>query len=140
MPYIKSIPIRSTPNRSLAYIVNKEKTNDLLYVTGLNCSTIPTIAYQEMKLVFEEYSNHKFNEAICKNGKTPIKAIHYVQSFRPTDNITPYQAHAIAKEWAEAAFGTERQIIVSTHLDKGHIHSHIIINTYDFNGLKFNDN
>lgn len=140
MPYIKSIPIRSTPNRSLAYIVNKDKTNDLLYVTGLNCSTIPTIAYQEMKLVFEEYSNHKFNEAVCKNGKTPVKAIHYVQSFRPTDNITPYQAHAIAKEWAEAAFGIERQMLVSTHLDKGHIHSHIIINTYDFNGLKFNDN
>lgn len=140
MPYIKSICIKSTPNRSLAYIVNKDKTDDLLYVTGLNCSTVPTVAYQEMKMVFEEYSNHKFNEAICKNEKTPVKAIHYVQSFKPTDNISPEQAHAIAKEWAESAFGSDRQILVSTHLDKGHIHSHIIINTYDFNGVKFNDN
>lgn len=140
MPYIKSIPIRSTPNRSLAYIVNKNKTDDLLYVTGLNCSTVPAIAYQEMKLVFEEYSKHKFNEAICKNEKTPVKAIHYVQSFRPTDNITPDQAHSIAKEWAEVSFGSDRQILISTHLDKGHIHSHIIINSYDFNGVKFNDN
>lgn len=140
MPYIKSICIKSTPNRSLAYIANKSKTDDLLYVTGLNCSTVPTIAYQEMKTVFEEYSNHKFNEAISKNEKAPVKAIHYVQSFRPTDNISPEQAHAIAKEWAEAAFGSDRQILVSTHLDKGHIHSHIIINTYDFNGVKFNDN
>lgn len=140
MPYIKSIPIRSTPNRSLAYIVNKDKTDDLLYVTGLNCSTVPAIAYQEMKLVFEEYSKHKFNEVICRNEKTPVKAIHYVQSFRPTDNITPDQAHTIAKEWAEAAFGSDRQILISTHLDKGHLHSHIIINSYDFNGVKFNDN
>lgn len=140
MPYIKSICIKSTPNRSLAYIANKSKTDDLLYVTGLNCSSVPTIAYQEMKTVFEEYSSHKFNEAISKNEKTPIKAIHYVQSFRPTDNISPEQAHAIAKEWSEAAFGSDRQILVSTHLDKGHIHSHIIINTYDFNGVKFNDN
>lgn len=140
MPYIKSICIKSTPNRSLAYIVNKDKTEDLLYVSGLNCSTVPTIAYQEMKTVFEEYSKHKFNEAVCKNEKTPVKAIHYVQSFRPTDNITPDQAHAIAKEWAIAAFGSDRQALVSTHLDKGHIHSHIIINTYDFNGIKFNDN
>lgn len=140
MPYIKSICIRSTPNRSLAYIANPEKTDNLLLVSGLNCSTVPAVAYLEMKTVFEEYSKHKFNEAVCKNEKTPVKAIHYIQSFRPTDNVSPEQAHAIAKEWAETAFGTERQILVSTHLDKGHIHSHIIINTYDFNGVKFNDN
>ena len=140
MPYIKSICIKSTPNRSLAYIVNKDKTEDLLYVSGLNCGVVPTIAYQEMKMVFEEYSKHKFNEAVCKNEKTPVKAIHYVQSFRPTDNITPDQAHAIAKEWAIAAFGSDRQALVSTHLDKGHIHSHVIINTYDFNGVKWSDN
>ena len=62
MPYIKSIPIRSTVNRSIAYIANKDKTDDLLYVSGLNCSAVPTIAYSEMKLVFEEYSKYKFNE------------------------------------------------------------------------------
>ncbi len=140
MPYIKSICIRFTPNRSLAYIANPEKTDNLLLVSGLNCSTVPAVAYLEMKTVFEEYSKHKFNEAVCKNEKTPIKAIHYIQSFSPADNISPEQAHDIAKEWAAAAFGLERQILVSTHLDKGHIHSHIIINTYDFNGVKFNDN
>lgn len=140
MPYVKSISVKSTPSRNLAYIVNKNKTDDLLYVTGLNCSTIPTIAYQEMKIVFEEYSKHKFNEPICNNKKTPVKVIHYVQSFRPTEKITPDQAHAIAKEWAESAFGTDRQILISTHLDKGHIHSDVTINTYGFNGVKFNSN
>lgn len=140
MPYIKSICIRSAPNRSLAYIANSEKTDNLLFVSGLNCSAVPAVAYLEMKTVFEEYSKHKFNEAVCKNEKTPVKAIHYIQSFRPSDNVSPEQAHAIAKEWAAAAFGSERQMLVSTHLDKGHIHSHIIINPYDFNGVKFNDN
>lgn len=140
MPYIKSICIHSTPNKSLNYIANPDKTDDLLFVSGINCSSDPKICYTEMKTVFENYSKHKFNEVVCKNEKSPVKAIHYVQSFRPTDNVSPEQAHAIAKEWAEAAFGTDRQILVSTHIDKGHIHSHIIINSYDFNGVKFNDN
>ena len=78
MPYIKSICIRSTPNRSLAYIANPEKTDNVLLVSGLNCSTVPAVAYLEMKTVFEEYSKHKFNEAVCKNEKTFIKAIHYI--------------------------------------------------------------
>lgn len=140
MPYVKSISVHSTPAKSIAYIVNPDKTEDLLYVSGLNCSTVPTIAYVEIKNVFENYSAHSFDEKKAINSKTPVKLFHFVQSFSPQENISPELAHKIAQEWATKAFGKERQIIVSTHLDKGHIHSHIIINPYDFNGKKFNSN
>lgn len=92
MPYIKFICIRSTPKRSLAYITNPEKTDNLLLVSGLNCSTVPAVVYLEMKTVFEEYSKNKFNETVFKNEKTPVKAIHYIQSFSPADNFSPEQA------------------------------------------------
>ncbi len=140
MPYVKSISIHTNPKRAIKYIVNPDKTENLLYVSGINCSTIPDSAYEEMKLVFETYFDHFFTECAPVNTKTPVKLFHFIQSFSPNENISPETAHSIAKEWAEKAFGSDRQIIVSTHVDKGHIHSHIIINPYDFNGKKFNSN
>lgn len=140
MPYVKSISVHSTPKKTIAYIVNEEKTDNLLYVSGLNCSAVPDIAYEEMKQVFEEYSKHSFDEAKAINSKTPVKLFHFIHSYSPNDEISPEQAHNAALEWAEKAFGTDRQIIVSTHVNTGHIHSHIILNPYDFNGVKYNSN
>lgn len=74
------------------------------------------------------------------NGKGSVKAIHYIQSFDPKDNITPEQAHRIAKAFARKTFGDDCQVVIATHTDKGHIHSHFIINTYSLTGKKFNDN
>ena len=61
MPYVKSISIHSTVNRSLDYILNPEKTDDLVYTTSLNCMTNAKDAYLAMKSVYEHYSGEKFN-------------------------------------------------------------------------------
>lgn len=140
MPYVKSISVHSTPEKTIAYIINPDKTENLLFVSGLNCSTVPKIAYIEMKNIFENYSKHSFDEKKAVNSKTPIKLFHFVQSFSPQENISPELAHKIAQEWATKSFGRDRQVIISTHVDKGHIHSHIVLNPYDFNGKKFNSN
>lgn len=140
MPYVKSIPIHSTVKRSIAYILNPDKTEDLLYTTSLNCMCNSEDAYLAMKTVYEHFSGEKFNAPLPLNGKGSVKAIHYIQSFDPKDNITPEQAHRIAKAFARKTFGDDCQIVIATHLDKGHIHSHFIINTYSLTGKKFNDN
>lgn len=140
MPIVKSIPIRATVERSLAYILNPDKTEDLLYTTSLNCMTNAKDAYLNMKLVYEQFSGKKFNEPIPEKAKARVKAIHYIQSFSPDENITPQKAHDIAKAFALKAFGNEAQFVISTHCDKNHLHSHIIINTYSLTGKKFNDN
>lgn len=49
MPYVKSIPIHSTVNRSIAYILNPEKTEDMVYTTALNCMANAKDAYNDMK-------------------------------------------------------------------------------------------
>lgn len=140
MPYVKSIPIHTTVNRSIAYILNPAKTDDLLYTTSLNCMANAADAYLAMKTVFEHYSGEKFNAPVPTEGKGSVKAIHYIQSFSPDENITPEEAHQIAKAFARKTFGDNCQIVIATHLDKGHLHNHYILNTYALDGKKFNDN
>ena len=140
MPYVKSIPIHSTVNRSIAYILNPEKTEDMVYTTALNCMANAKDAYNDMKMVYEYFSGKKYNAPPPIDGKGSVKAIHYIQSFDPNENITPEQAHRIAKAFARKTFGDDCQIIIATHLDKGHLHNHFILNSYSVSGKKFYDN
>ena len=140
MPYVKSISLRTTVNRSLAYILNPDKTEDLLYTNAVNCLPNAKDAYLAMKWVYEHFSGEKYNAPLPKQGKGSVKAIHYIQSFDPKDNISPELAHQIARTFARKAFGDNCQVVIATHVDKQHVHSHIIINTYGIDGRKFNDN
>lgn len=140
MPILKSINIHSTVERSLAYILNPDKTDDLIYTNAMNCIPDPKCAYLAMKLVYEQFSGYKFDEPVPKSGKGRVKAIHYIQSFDPKDNISLELAHRIGRTFARKAFGDNCQLVIATHLDKDHIHNHIIINTYGIDGRKFNDN
>lgn len=140
MPYLKSISLHTTVNRSLAYILNPDKTEDLLYTNAVNCLPNAKDAYLAMKTVYEHFSSQKFNEPIPKQGKSRVKAIHYIQSFDPKDNISPELAHQIARAFARKAFGDSCQVVIATHTDKNHLHNHIIINTYGIDGRKFNAN
>ena len=93
-----------------------------------------------MKMVYEQYSGKSFDEPIPKSGKGRVKAIHYIQSFDPKDNISPEFAHRIGKAFALKVFGANSQVVIATHVDKNHIHTHFILNTYGVDGHKFNDN
>ena len=140
MPYLKSISLRTTVNRSLSYILNPDKTEDLLYTNAVNCLPNAKDAYLAMKWVYEHFSGEKYNAPLPKQGKGNVKAIHYIQSFHPKDNISPELAHQIARTFARKAFGDSCQVVIATHNDKAHVHNHIIINAYGIDGRKFNDN
>lgn len=140
MPILKSISIHATVERSLAYILNPEKTNDLIYTNAMNCIPDPKCAYLAMKLVYEQFSGYKFDEPVPKSGKGHVKAIHYIQSFDPKDGISPELAHRIGRTFARKAFGDNCQVVIATHIDRQHVHNHILINTYGIDGRKFNDN
>lgn len=93
-----------------------------------------------MKMVYEQFSGNKFDEPPPKSSKSKVKAIHYIQSFDPKDKISPELAHQIGRTFARKAFGDNCQIVIATHVDKEHIHTHFIINAYGIDGQKFNDN
>ncbi len=113
--------------RSLEYICRDNKTEGKKFVTALNCS-LPT-AYQEFKNTREMY------------GKTNgIRYYHFVQ-FHPSGyEIEPTLAHKIAVELAERAF-KGYEVVVATHTDVDHIHSHFIMNAVNADtGLKYHSN
>ncbi len=137
MPYIKSLSIHADVKSSIAYILNPEKTEDTLYTASLNCLTNAEDAYLNMKMIYEHYSCRKYSEPPPLKGKGWVKAIHYIQSFDPKDNIPHELAHKIAKAFARKTFGDNCQIVIATHCDKFHIHNHFILNSYGIDGQKF---
>ena len=94
-------------------------------------------AYLQMRLVYDQFAKDHFNSPPPLQGKGSVKAIHYIQSFSPDDNVTPEIAHKIAKAFLRKAFGDDVQAVIATHVDKDHLHSHIIINSYSLSGQKY---
>lgn len=110
-----------------------------LLVTGINCTA--ETAAEEFALTKEKYLNLKgsteefdknYDEAKGKAKRQPVTAIHLIQSFKETD-VDPHVAHEIGVRLAES-FGC--QAVVDTHLNRDHIHNHIILNAYKENGRK----
>ncbi|MBO5575787.1 MAG: relaxase/mobilization nuclease domain-containing protein, partial [Ruminococcus sp.] len=113
----------------LAYVSREKKTKleDRRLVSGVNCS--PQTAYQEMKNTKQLH------------GKTGGRLYyHLVQSFPKGYEISPELAHKIALEFTERAF-KDYECVVATHIDREHIHSHIVFNSVSFQtGNKFHSN
>ena len=106
------------------YTENPSKTEERLYVTGINVS--PDIARDQMVMTKQQYS---------KMDK--ILAYHGYQSFLPGE-VTPDQAHQIGIELARRLWGDRFQVLVTTHLDKDHLHNHFCLNSVSFtDGYKF---
>jgi len=124
----------------LQYILNPEKTDGLFYCNSHNCFTNAEDAYLNMKFIYENFTHHKFEEPLPEKGKRRVKLLHYVQSFSPDDNVTPELAHRMGCAFIRKAFGDNVQVVIATHIDKAHIHNHIILNVYGIDGHKYNDN
>ena len=102
-----------------AYISQEQKTQDDFpgqkFVSEINCS--PQFAAREFRATRAAY--HKDN---------PVWFYHYTQSFSPDESITGEQAHKLAMEFAEKSW-PDSQILVATHIDMEHIHSHFLVNS-----------
>ena len=140
MPYVKCKAIHTGMKQRIQYILNPEKTEGMFFSNSLNCFTNAEDAYLNMKYIYENYTHHKYEEPMPKQGKARVKLLHYVQSFSPDDDVTPELAHRMGKAWIRKAFGDNVQAVIVTHTDKVHIHNHVIINTYGVDGHKYNDN
>lgn len=127
LAYVKQLTIKTSLNRSLRYIVNDKKTDHGCLVTGVNCASNDNLAYKQM------LANKKMHDK-----EKGILGFHFIQSFKENEINDPYQAHEIGLKWAKKMFDDKYQFILSTHMDKGHIHNHVIINSVSIEGRKFN--
>ena len=103
---------------TIRYVERDDKTMKGRFVSGQNCT--PRLAEQEFLATREV--NHK------DGGRW---FYHYTQSFSPKEDVTPEQAHKIAKEFAAHAW-PENEVVIATHVDAEHIHSHFVVNAVCF--------
>ena len=140
MPYCKSVAIHNNVQNTLTYILNPDKTDDRILTSALNCMTEPEFAYTQMKAVYEQYARRSYDAPPQEDGKSTVKAIHYIMSFADSENVTPELAHKIGKAFAKKMFGNDAQVVVATHVNASHVHNHILVNSYSLSGKKFYDN
>lgn len=110
----------------LAYCKQDKKTlyNVRNLVSGVNC-------------VAESAFNEMMNTKINHNKTNGRMYYHLFQSFHPDENLTPEIAHEIALKFAKENFN-DYEVLVATHIDREHLHSHFIVNSVSFeNGKKY---
>lgn len=124
MAIIEAVNSRASIGRAITYVTKEGKTESNI-ITGKDCD--PFNALDDMNATRKLYG---------KTGGRQYK--HYVQSFHKDEKITPEQAHKIACELAEKEF-KGYEVLIATHIDKDHLHSHFIVNSVNFEtGEKFN--
>lgn len=135
MPIVKFIKNEkqnpSSMKGSIDYCLQKFKTVDSLtgkrYVSGINCNGLN--AYKEF-----------MTTKLASNANDGRFFYQYIQSFSPKDNVDYDKAHKIALEFAEKAW-QGHEVLVTTHCDRNHIHTHFIVNSVSFEtGKKLRQN
>ena len=114
MAITKIHPIKSTLNLAIDYITNAEKTDEKILISTNKCHTAS--AHTQFLRRREE-----------NNIRGSVLARHLIQSFLPGE-ATPEMAHQIGLELCNRILKGEYEFVLSTHIDKGHIHNHIIFN------------
>ena len=109
----------------ITYAANPEKTEQYFFTSALNCESCET-AYAEMQATKQRFG---------KLGG--VVGYHFIQSFAPGE-VTPEQAHAIGVAFARRLFGDRYEVVIGTHLDKAHLHNHVVVNSVSFvDGKKY---
>lgn len=126
MAYTKIHAITATVNKAVDYICNPAKTDEGILISSYGCSP-ETAAYD-------------FKFALSKTSQSdPNKAYHLIQSFLPGE-VSYKEAHQIGVELADKLLEGKYSYVVTTHIDKGHVHNHIIFCAADnVNHEKYHD-
>ena len=118
MAVSKIHPIRRTLNKAIDYIVNPKKTADELFISTFGC--MKETAADEFLLTKRLGNEHCFT-----------LAQHVIQSFKPGE-VSPKLAHEIGVKLANELTHSQHEYVIATHVDKDHIHNHIIFNHTNF--------
>ena len=127
MAVTKIKPVKSTLSKALDYIENPDKTDGKMLVSSFGCS------YETADIEFE----YTLSQALQKGNNL---AFHLIQSFEPGE-VDYQKAHEIGKQLADAVTKGQHEYVLTTHIDKGHVHNHIIFCAVNFvDHRKYNSN
>ena len=127
MAVTKIKPVKSTLSKALDYIENPDKTDGKMLISSFGCS------YETADIEF----GYTLSQALDKGNNL---AFHLIQSFAPGE-VDYEKAHEIGKQLADAVTKGQHEYVVTTHIDKGHIHNHVIFCAVNFvDHHKYNSN
>lgn len=114
---------KTFPRPTLAYITNPKKA-----------AVVSSIMLDDNKNYAEQFAD---TAKIWNKAQSPKsrKYYHFIHSFSPDDNISPQTAHRLTEELCKKFF-PHSEIVIATHTDTNHIHSHIVINSVNFDNGK----
>ena len=109
-------------SKAIAYILNPEKTDEKLLVSSYGCASETAAREFEWTRKIAE-----------QKGMNPVRIIarHVIQSFE-IGEVTPELAHEIGKQFTDEILGGKYEYVLTTHIDKDHVHNHLIFNAVDF--------
>jgi len=122
MAVTKTHPIKSTLKAAIDYICNPDKTDGKLLVSSFGC------AAETADIEFEWTRRHAIDKG-THLGR------HLIQAFEPGE-VSPEEAHRIGMELAREVLGGKYEFVLTTHIDKDHVHNHLIFNAVSFTDHK----
>ena len=118
MAITKTHPIKSTLKAAIDYICDPSKTDGKLLVSTYGCTA------ETADIEFGWTRRHAIDKG-CNLGR------HLIQAFSPGE-VSPEEAHEIGMQLAKEILGGKYEFVLTTHVDKGHIHNHLIFNAVSF--------
>ena len=122
MAVTKTHPIKSTLKAAIDYICNPDKTDGKMLVSSFGC------AAETADIEFEWTRRHSIDKGMHLGR-------HLIQAFEPGE-VSPEEAHEIGMQLAKEILGGKYEFVLTTHIDKGHIHNHLIFNAVSFTDHK----
>ncbi len=122
MAVTKTHPIKSTLKAAIDYICNPEKTDGKLLVSSFGCTA------ETADIEFAWTRKHSIDKG-TNLGR------HLIQAFEPGE-VSPEEAHEIGMQLAKEILGGKYEFVLTTHIDKEHVHNHLIFNAVSFQDHK----
>ena len=122
MAITKTHPIKATLKAAIDYICNPAKTDGKLLVSSFGCTS------ETADIEFEWTRRHAIDKG-TNLGR------HLIQAFAPGE-VSPEEAHEIGMELAKEILDGKYEFVLTTHIDRGHIHNHVIWNAVSFTDYK----
>lgn len=142
------IAVRYILNEAKTLVEDVKETNmdfPLIYHNGeMQLKLVSGYGIEDVSVADEEMVMTKIAAAFKKgdddlkelNSGKQVLAHHLIQSFSPEDNLTPEQVHEIGRQTMMEFTGGDYEFVIATHVDKDHLHNHIILSTTNTSTLK----
>ena len=125
MAMVKIHGVKTTPEKTVRYVANPEKTMDRYLIDGINCTRNEDTVIAKMKCYRKWYQSDRTHKNL---------SFHVIHAFSSKENISAEKAHEISMEWFRNNFPSDVLAIVATHNNTDSLHTHFVVNNISLNG------